>query len=163
MARECQASTCWCHWPAGLGAKGNRGVAETVAKTKHSIGYVEYVQAVQSKLTYATLQNQAGTFVEPSAASFQAAASKVPTGAAAATSTLCCDSARQQAYPIVATVFVLMSKIASPNKTRSVLNLLRWSLERGAKEAAQLGYVPLPPTLVAQIKGYWARNLSPGN
>ena len=38
-------------WPVGIGAKGNEGVANNVAKTKGSIGYVEYAYAKQNKLT----------------------------------------------------------------------------------------------------------------
>ena len=39
-------------WPAGIGAKGNEGVANNVQQTKGSIGYVEYAYAKQNKLTY---------------------------------------------------------------------------------------------------------------
>ena len=39
-------------WPAGIGAKGNEGVANNVMQTKGSIGYVEYAYAKQNKLTY---------------------------------------------------------------------------------------------------------------
>ena len=38
-------------WPSGIGAKGNEGVANNVANTKGSIGYVEYAYAQQNKLT----------------------------------------------------------------------------------------------------------------
>ena len=38
-------------WPAGIGAKGNEGVANNVQQTKGSIGYVEYAYAKQNKLT----------------------------------------------------------------------------------------------------------------
>ncbi|PWB81938.1 MAG: phosphate ABC transporter substrate-binding protein PstS, partial [Methylocystaceae bacterium] len=37
-------------WPVGIGAKGNEGVANNVANTKGSIGYVEYAYAKQNKL-----------------------------------------------------------------------------------------------------------------
>jgi phosphate transport system substrate-binding protein len=149
-------------WPTGLGAKGNKGVADTVAKTKSSIGYVEYTQALQSKLSYASLQNQAGTFVEPSASSFQAAADGADWGGSSDFNLLLTDSAGQEAYPIVATVFVLMRKGVSSLRTRNVLNFFEWSLDRGAKEASSLGYVPLPKTLVTQVKDYWAKNLKAG-
>src|ERR1700736_4248063 len=36
-------------WPAGIGAKGNEGVANNVANTKGAIGYVEYAYAIQNK------------------------------------------------------------------------------------------------------------------
>ena len=59
--------------------------------------------------------------------------------------------------PIVATVFVLMHKrTGSPRRARAAFNFFEWSLEKGAKDAADLGYVPLPAALVAQVKGYWS-------
>src|SRR5262245_29792659 len=42
-------------WPVGIGAKGNEGVANNVAQTKGSIGYVEYAYAKQNKLNYARM------------------------------------------------------------------------------------------------------------
>ena len=41
-------------WPAGIGAKGNEGVANNVTQTKGSIGYVEYAYAKQNKLDPST-------------------------------------------------------------------------------------------------------------
>ncbi len=61
-------------WPTGLAAKGNEGVANTVANTKGSIGYVEYAYAKQNKMTYAKLVNHDGKTVAPTMESFQAAA-----------------------------------------------------------------------------------------
>ena len=92
-------------WPGGLGAKGNSGVAETVARTKHSIGYVEFAQALQSRLSYATLKNQTGRFVEPSASSFQEAAQGADWSGSSDFNLLLTNSARPLAWPIAATVF----------------------------------------------------------
>src|SRR4051794_1698989 len=61
-------------WPTGLGAKGNEGVANNVAQTKGSIGYVEYAYAKQNKLGFTKLVNQAGKTVAPTIESFTAAA-----------------------------------------------------------------------------------------
>jgi phosphate transport system substrate-binding protein len=47
-------------WPVGIGARGNEGVAGSVALIKGAIGYVEYAYAKQNKLTYARLLNRAG-------------------------------------------------------------------------------------------------------
>src|SRR6185369_13487489 len=47
-------------WPVGIGAKGNEGVANNVANTKGSVGYVEYAYAKQNKLTHANMINKAG-------------------------------------------------------------------------------------------------------
>ncbi len=61
-------------WPAGIGAKGNEGVANNVAQTKGAIGYVEYAYAKQNKLTYTKMINKDGKTVAPTSEAFQAAA-----------------------------------------------------------------------------------------
>ena len=61
-------------WPVGIGAKGNEGVANNVANTKGSIGYVEYAYAKQNKMTTVSMINKDGKTVAPSAKAFQAAA-----------------------------------------------------------------------------------------
>jgi phosphate transport system substrate-binding protein len=149
-------------WPTGIGAKGNKGVAETVAKTANSIGYVEYVQAIRSGLSFASIQNQAGTFVKPESSSFQAAAASANWRPDEDFNLMLTDAPGEDAYPIVATVFVLMRKEAPAARTRHVLNFLKWSFDQGARNATGLGYVPLPQALVAQIREYWAKTLQSG-
>ena len=150
-------------WPTGTGAKGNDGVAQTVRQTKNSIGYVEYAQAVQSKLSYGLIRNRANNFVKPEPASFQAAAANADWKNAGDFHLLLTDTPGENAYPLVATVFVLMYKQTPQRQARAVLNFFNWSLEKGAKDAADLGYVPLPQPLVKQVKDYWAKNLKAGS
>src|SRR3954467_4925809 len=50
-------------WPVGIGAKGNEGVANNVAQTKVSIGYVEYAYAKQNKLSFTKMINRDGKSV----------------------------------------------------------------------------------------------------
>jgi phosphate transport system substrate-binding protein len=149
-------------WPTGIGAKGNEGVAQAVKRTKNSIGYVEYAQASHSRLTYALLQNAAGRFVAPEPATFQAAAAGANWSKTSDFHLLLTDVPGEGVYPVTATVFVLMRKAASPSRARSALGFFRWSLEKGSRTAAQLGYVPLPEALIEQVTGYWARTFKTG-
>jgi phosphate transport system substrate-binding protein len=150
-------------WPTGTGAKGNDGVAQAVRQTKNAIGYVEYAQAIQSKLSFGLVRNRAGNFVKPEPASFQAAAANADWKNAGDFHLLLNDAPGANAYPLVATVFVLMYKQTPPRRARAALNFFNWSLEKGAKDASDLGYVPLPPSLVTQVKEYWAKNLQAGS
>lgn len=143
-------------WPTGAGAKGNTGVAQAVKQTRHAIGYVEYSVALQSKLSFAQLQNQSGRFIAPAPASFQAAAASAKWTSASDFDLLLNDAPGEGAYPLVATVYVLMPKSASASRTTRTLDFFQWSLDQGAPEAARLGYVPLPAPLVKQVKAYWA-------
>ncbi|MDD5330934.1 MAG: phosphate ABC transporter substrate-binding protein PstS, partial [Sulfuricella sp.] len=60
-------------WPAGVGGKGNEGVASYVQRIKGSIGYVEYAYALQNKMSYGQVKNKDGQFVKPDDTSFKAA------------------------------------------------------------------------------------------
>lgn len=150
-------------WPTGIGARGTTGVSQTVKQTANSIGYVEFANAVQQKLSYALLQNKAGQFVMPEPRSFQAAANSADWAGAKDFDLLLTDAPGNDAYPIVATVFVLMNKDASLNRSRNAFNFFTWVLDKGAADAAQLGYVPLPDSLVKQVKAHWRANYKAGS
>jgi len=150
-------------WPSGTGAKGNDGVSRAVRQSRNAIGYVEYSHAVQTRLSYAALQNRAGQFVVPAPARFQAAAASAEWGRSSDFDMLIIDAPGADSYPLVVTVFVQMQRALAPARMRDTLNFLRWSLDRGAKDATELGYVPLPDGLIAQIKRYWAANLKAGS
>jgi phosphate transport system substrate-binding protein len=143
-------------WPVGTGAKGNTGVAQAVRQTRNSIGYVEFATAMQAKLSYAQLQNRAGRFVQPSPAGFQAASVSAEWSKTRDFDLMLTDTPGAEAYPIVATVFVLMPKTPLSTRARAAFDFFGWTLDKGAQGAAQLGYVPLPDPLVRQIKGYWS-------
>src|SRR6476646_7438310 len=61
------------NWPAGLGGKGNEGVAGLIKQTPGAIGYIELAYAIQNKMAFAALQNKSGNFIAPSVASTSAA------------------------------------------------------------------------------------------
>ncbi|MFG1420468.1 phosphate ABC transporter substrate-binding protein PstS [Roseixanthobacter liquoris] len=150
-------------WPTGTGARGNEGVATAVRQVKNSIGYVEFTYVVQAKLTYGLVQNRAGNFIAPSPASFQAAALSFDWTNAKDFYVVINDSAVADAYPIAATTFVLMYKEPKvPPSSRTALEFFRFALGDGKKYASELGYVPLPDALVAQIKEYWSRQIKSG-
>ncbi len=67
-------------WPAGIGRKGNDGVASAIAQTNGAIGYVEYAQAKQIVPAYVKLVNKAGKAVSPDPDAFVAAAANADWG-----------------------------------------------------------------------------------
>jgi len=151
-------------WPVGAGGKGNEGVAAFVTQTPNSIGYVEYAYVLRKKLTVGLVQNKAGRFVMPNAASFKAATTNADWANAKDFNLVLTDSPGDDVYPIAATAFVLMhktSKDAARNK--AALDFFRWVLENGQKMADELDYVPLTPQVVTQIKAYWKSEFGDGN
>ena len=143
-------------WPVGIGGKGNEGVAALVLQTSQSIGYVEYTYVLQNKLAYGLVQNKAGRFVKPGAASFQAAAAGADWAQAQDFYLVMTDLPAEDAYPVAATAFILMQKTPkNAAQSKSALAFFRWALENGQKAATELDYVPLPPGLVMEIEAYW--------
>jgi phosphate transport system substrate-binding protein len=148
-------------WPVGAGGKGNEGVAALVKQTRNSIGYVEYAYVLQNKLTFGLVQNKAGKFIKPDAASFQAAAASADWAKARDFHLIMTDAPGDEAYPIAATVFVIMHKNPKdPARSKAAFDFFRWALEKGQKQATDLDYVPLPPPLVQQIEAYWKEQFS---
>lgn len=145
-------------WPSSVAAKGNEGVAQVVRATPNAIGYVELAQALRTNLSFALIENGAKKFIKPEPATFQAAAASADWAAAGDFALVLANAPGEQSYPITATVFVLMNKKLPQRRARAALNFFRWSLEKGATDATQLGYVPLPAALVTQVQDYWSRN-----
>jgi phosphate transport system substrate-binding protein len=143
-------------WPVGVGGKGNEGVAEYVNRIKGSIGYVEYAYVIQNKMTYGQVQNSTGAFVKPDVANFQAAAASADWSKAEDYYLVITNAPGATAYPISATVFILMYKQPKDAaRSAAAIEFFRWALEHGQEQAAKLDYVPLPAALVTQINASW--------
>ena len=148
------------NWPTGVGGKGNEGVAGYVKQIPNSIGYVEYAYVIQNKMTYAQLQNSAGTFVSPSADSFSAAAESADWKNAKDFNLVMTNAPGQSAYPITATTFILMPKQPKDKaKSDAAIAFFKYALEKGQDQAKKLDYVPLPAALVQEIESYVSANV----
>ena len=97
-------------WPAGIGAKGNEGVANNVAQTKGSIGYVEYAYAKQNKLTYANMVNKDGKTVPPEMSVVPARRRAPIWEGAPGFGVILTDQPGEASWPITAATFILMHK-----------------------------------------------------
>ncbi len=144
-------------WPGGIGGKGNEGVAAYVKQIKGSIGYVELAYASQNGMAHASLQNEAGNWVQPSPASFQAAASTADWANAHDFNLVITNAPGADAWPITATNFILMYKHPkNAKRSQEALAFFKWALENGQPQAQSLDYVSLPPALVQQVETYWS-------
>ena len=150
-------------WPIGIGAKGNEGVANMTTQTDGSIGYVEYAYAKQNKMAFCLLTNKAGTAVAPDAESFQAAAASADWAAADSYYLILTDQAGAKSWPITGASFILLYKQPpDPDQVKEALKFFAWAYKDGAAMAAQLDYVPLPASLVAQVKKTWSTEITSG-
>jgi phosphate transport system substrate-binding protein len=148
-------------WPAGIGAKGNEGIAGVVKQTQGALGYVEYAYAKQNTLTYIRMINHDGVAVSPTADAFQAASAKTDWAHSKDFYVVLTDQAGHDAWPIAGATFILVYKQPSdPAKTKQVLQFFDWAYANGDGLAKSLDYVPLPASTVAAIKKSWHDNIS---
>ena len=149
------------NWPAGVGGKGNEGVASYVQRIAGAIGYVEYAYALQNKMTTAAVQNRDGEYVQANAESFKSAAANADWSKAPGFYLILTDQAGKGAWPISGATFILMHKSqAKADVAKEVLKFFDWAYGAdGDKLASSLDYVPLPDTVVKQIQASWKSNI----
>jgi phosphate transport system substrate-binding protein len=151
-------------WPGGLGAKGNEGVANNVAQTKGSIGYVEYAYAKQNKMTSANMINKDGKVVAPTADAFMAAAANANWEGTPGFGVVLTHEAGATSWPLAGATFILIHK--QPTKPADVAEALKffaWAYAKGDKMALDLDYVPMPDKTVSAIQKVWAKEVKDAN
>ncbi len=142
-------------WPADTQAgNGNSGVAQIVKSTKGAIGYVDLSDAKASGLTYASVKNQAGKFVEPTADSASAAGAGIEIKDNLLFSAL--DPQGDAAYPITYQSWVIVyAKQPQAAKGATLKAYLKYLVTDGQAQLKELDFAPLPKVLadkaVAQL------------
>ncbi len=145
-------------WPAGVGGKGNEGVAGNVQQLAGSIGYVEYAYAKQNNLTYTKLINKAGKTLDPNIDTFRAAAASADwVGASSqAFNMVLVDQPGANAWPITGATWVIVYKNPLDKAaSASALKFFKWAYENGDAAATSLDYVALPANAVKAIEASW--------
>src|SRR5262249_39671148 len=150
-------------WPAGIGAKGNEGVANMTAQTGGAIGYVEYAYAKQNHLTYTQFRNHDGKDVSPEAKTFQAPASNPAWAKTHGYYLILTNQPGAQSWPITGASFILMYRnVADKQAAAAALKFFGWAYANGDQMAEQLDYVPLPDALVKQVEQTWRTSIQSG-
>jgi phosphate transport system substrate-binding protein len=137
-------------WPAGLGAKGNEGVAGQIKQMPGTIGYVELAYAHQNQLPVAELKNAAGNFVSASVESVTEAlaTAKIPEDFRFSM----VNPPGAKAYPIAGATWMLVYEQQKDSaKGKKLVEFLNWALAKGEGMASTLDYAPLPADLQARV------------
>ncbi len=141
------------NWPAGMGAKGNPGVAGTISQSPGSIGYIGFEYANAQKIPMALLQNGAGNYVEPTLESFTAAADvEMP----ADTRVMITNSQNPAAYPITSFTWIILYKEQayrdrSEDAANATVNAVKWLTGANAQAiATSVHYASLPQKAAEQ-------------
>jgi len=144
------------NWPVGIGGKGNEGVSAYVQRIQGAIGYVEYAYALQNKMTYAKLRNSSGEYVEPSAATFQAAAASADWKNAPGYYVVLTDQPGRDSWPITGASYIIVHKQQKdPKIGKAMLEFFDWSYKHGQQMAKDLDYVPMPDAVVKLVTARW--------
>lgn len=144
-------------WPAGIGGKGNEGVANYTKRTANSIGYVEFAYAKQNRLVHVQLRNKAGNFVQPGFESFGDAAATGDFDPRKDFHLWLVNAPGKGSWPIAGATFILLAK-EKTGVNRNVVKFFDWAFQNGDNKAKELVYVPLPKSLKDKVRAYWKTN-----
>jgi phosphate transport system substrate-binding protein len=143
------------NWPAGVGGKGNPGVAGLVKQLPGAVGYVELIYALQNAMPYAILKNKSGNFIKPSLASTSAAAMvTIPDDVTKVNLT---DTEAADGYPISTFTWIIVYKEQNYDnrpkaKVDAMMKLLWWVTHDGQQYAEPLSYAKLPAAVVSKAE-----------
>jgi phosphate transport system substrate-binding protein len=136
-------------WPVGVGGKGNEGVAGLVKQTPGSLGYVELIYALQNRISYGSVQNMAGKFVTASTESVTAAAAGAARQMPPDFRVSITNAPGDAAYPISSFTWLLLYENPQDKQHAKIMvDFMSWALTAGQKFASDLGYAPLPASVI---------------
>jgi phosphate transport system substrate-binding protein len=140
------------NWPhSARAADGNSGVAQVVKSTAGAIGYVDLATAKASGLSYASVQNSAGSYVVPSSSSASAAADGVTVAPDLTFHAVWGSGATS--YPITYQSWILVYEHQSNANTTAMLKAyIGYLLGPGQSLLAPVGYAPLPASIDSKAK-----------
>jgi phosphate transport system substrate-binding protein len=136
-------------WPTGVGGKGNEGVAGLVSQTPGSIGYVELIYALQNKISYGVVKNAAGNFVKASLETVTDAAAGASKNMPADFRVSITNAPGADTYPIASFTWMLFyENPKDTQRAKIMVDFFKWAITDGQKYCADLGYAPLPESVV---------------
>ena len=137
------------NWPAGVGGRGNEGVAALVTQTPGSLGYVELIYALQNKIAFGSVQNMAGEQVRASVESVTVAAAAAATLMPTDFRVSITNAPGKGVYPISSFTWLLLyENPKDKTQSKAMVDFVKWALTDGQKYCADLGYAPLPAAVV---------------
>lgn len=137
-------------WPAGVGAKGNSGVAGVIKNTKGAIGYVNQ-SYIRGPVKAAALQNKSGEYVKPSYTTGAKALNGIKLDADLAGTNP--NPSAKGAYPIATLTWVLAYKTGNGANTDAIKKAFNYMLSTKAQaQADDLGFVPLKGDILSKAR-----------
>jgi len=139
-------------WPIGSPAERSQDMADKVKSESASIGYVELQYAAKAGLSYGSVSNPAGHYVEASSESITAACIAVEAPGWDKFAASLTNAPGANAFPITSFTWLYVRTDVSGERSHALADLLRWIYSEGQELATQSGYTQLPPSLLARVK-----------
>ena len=128
-------------WPAGVGGKGNAGVAGLIKQTPGAIGYVNQ-SYIKGNIKAAALQNLSGEFLKPTTQAGAIALNGIRLDRNLAGENP--NPTTRGAYPIATLTWILAYQNGNGSKTSTIKEALNYLLsDKAQSKAPTLGFVPL--------------------
>src|SRR5579859_1951470 len=139
-------------WPAAARAgAGNGGVAQIVKTTPGAIGYVDYADAKATGLSFASVENSSGAFVDPSPTSASVSAAGVTVAPNLTFHAVWGTGAG--AYPITYQSWILVYAVQpNANDAAMLKAYLGYLLGAGQQLLTNLGYAQVPTSIDQQAQ-----------
>jgi phosphate transport system substrate-binding protein len=136
-------------FPAGVGGKGNAGVAGVIANTKGAIGYISVAYTLANHLKVAAVKNQSGVYATPGLRGIAAAAASVKS-VPANNEMHIVDPPKgdKLAYPISTFTYVIVPQQTA--KAAQLRKLIFWALTQGQAKSftSKLIFAQLPKVVL---------------
>ena len=137
-------------WPAGVGAKGNSGVAGVIQNTPGAIGYVNQ-SYIKGNVKAAALQNLSGEFLKPSAEAGAKALNGITLDENLAGKNP--NPTAKGAYPIASLTWILAYEKGNGRNTKAIKQAFNTLLsDEYQDKASSLGFIPLKGNILLKSR-----------
>jgi len=137
-------------WPAGVGAKGNSGVAGVIQNTPGAIGYVNQ-SYIKGNVKAAALQNLSGEYVKPTVEAGAKALNGITLDENLAGKNP--NPTAKGAYPIASLTWILAYEEGNGRNTKAIKQAFNTLLsDEYQDKASSLGFIPLKGNILLKSR-----------
>jgi phosphate transport system substrate-binding protein len=136
------------NWPIGIGAPRSAGISAALSQTNGGISYVDVAFSLLNHFSYATIQNKAGKWTQPTLPGIAQAGATIKHVAPnnSGISIVNPPKTKKFAYPICTFTYVIVPQQTS--KAADLKKFITWALTKGQTDGPPLLFSPLPKVVL---------------
>jgi phosphate ABC transporter phosphate-binding protein len=139
-------------WPVGMPARKNEGMVAELRSKPGSIAYVDLLYALQNKVKFGDVKNQAGLYVHANLDTVVAAADGMKEDIPADLRFSLTYAPGKEAYPICGCTWVIIYARQPEGRGQRLVEFLRWVTNEGQEYNTDLFYAKVPQSLAERVK-----------